>query len=126
MSQSSRLSAARSLLALLLPSLAPAAIVGWVAVPMSDASWGIAFLPVALGAMWASRPAVDQYVTSLETPPRVWEGFVQFTPGYFAFHSQRAAVPAMPFWAVFVVLAATVVLGWCALVAASFIDLARG
>lgn len=126
MSLGTRSSTAGGLLALLLPLLAPAAILGWVAVSMSDASWGIAFLPVAFGAIWASRPAVDRYVASLETPPRVWEGLVQFTPGYFAFHSQNAAVSAKPFWAVFVVLAVTVVLGWCALVAASFIDLAQG
>ena len=56
---------------------------------MSGTSWEIVFLPLVFVAMWASRPPVDRYLASLETPPRVWEGLVQFTPGYFGFHSRR-------------------------------------
>jgi hypothetical protein len=125
-SEDSRTGTASRLIALLLPSFTPAAILAWVAVSMSGASWGIVFLPLAFGAIWASRPPVDRYLASLETPPRVWEGLVQFTPGYFAFHSRRAAISAMPFWTVFVVLAATVVLGWSALAVGAFFDLAWG
>lgn len=126
MTESSRSITASGLLALLLPSFTPAAILAWVAVSMSGTSWGLVFLPLAFAAIWASRPPVDRYLASLETPPRVWEGLVQFTPGYFGFHSRRAAISAKPFWAVFVVLAATVVLGWCALVSGFIFDLAQG
>jgi hypothetical protein len=107
-------------LALLLPISAPAALLGWVAASMADQSWSLALLPLPFLAIWAARPSVNAFLTALGRTSRA-EGLVQFTPGYFAFHAHRAGVPSGPFWAVFVLLAGALALGWLTLMVGAFI-----
>jgi hypothetical protein len=88
MTEGSRSSTAGGLLALLLPSFTRGDPGMGRGLDVRD-ELEIVFLPLVFVAMWASRPPVDRYLASLETPPRVWEGLVQLTPGCFGFHSRR-------------------------------------
>jgi hypothetical protein len=114
--------ASRGWMALLLPAFAPAMVLAWVVTAMADKGWSIVFLPLSFVALWAARPSVGRYASSLEVTPRVPQGFLQFTPGYFEFHARRSGLSAKPFWVLCTGLVSVVVLGWCTFIAGTFVD----
>lgn len=119
----------RSVWPLTAPVLAPACLVAWVVATTitENGVFGVVLVPLAFVLVALVRRPVEEYIVSRgPARPALWEGLVQFTPGYFEFHAGRRGVQAWPYrWACHLLLA-LLAAGFTALAAWSMVDLASG
>lgn len=89
----------RSVWPLTAPVLAPACLVAWVVATTitENGVFGVVLVPLAFVLVALVRRPVEEYIVSRgPARPALWEGLVQFTPGYFEFHAARRGVVSTP------------------------------
>lgn len=93
----------RTLAPLVLAALPQTLMVTWVAVDLANPNLGtplgFVLFAASFGAIWAARPSVNRYLSSVQNSGRevrTPEGLVQFTPDFVRYYSERARLPAIP------------------------------